>query len=241
MKKLIAITSVILITVMFLTAFVACDEKDDEQVITADTKFEDIVSDKITEEELISLIKEAYKGNGNYRAKMILSEKYDGHGIESTNLYEVNNTTIKIESTNTYTDYDSDETSTSTYYSYTYKEGDNYYELTSRDNENWEKEESYGGRHPGYYEIFLLELFEFEVAYEDIVWELDVDLFEWNETEKGYYVVGPDWEAVYKFKNNRLCAVYIDDRSPYDDGNGDYIVFYDFGKVPEITIPEIAE
>lgn len=236
MKKLIAITSVILITVMFLTAFVACDEKDDEQVITADTKFEDIVSDKITEEELISLIKEAYKGNGNYRAKMILSEKYDGHGIESTRLYEVNNTTIKMESTNTYTYYDSDETYTSTHYSYTYKEGDNYYELTSRDNENWEKEKSYSGIHPGVYEMYLLSLIEAEVAYEDIVWELDVDLFEWDEQDKGYYVIGSDYEGLLKFKNGRLCAI-----SSTEAGFNYNVVFYDFGKVPEITLPEIAE
>lgn len=232
MKKLIAIMSVILMTVMFLTAFVACGEKDDEQVITADTKFEDIVSDKITEEELISLIKEASKGNGNYRAKMILSEKYDGHGIESTRLYEVNNTTIKMESTNTYTYYDSDETYTSTHYSYTYKEGDNYYELTSRDNENWEKEEYYGDGF-GIYEMLLYSLIEFNIKVEDIVWELDVDLFEWNEQDKGYYVIGSDYEGVLKFKNGCLCAVRTEEI-------GD-IVFYDFGKVPEITIPEIAE
>lgn len=48
MKKIIAITAVFLITVMFLTAFIACGEKGEEQEITADTKFEDIVSDKIT-------------------------------------------------------------------------------------------------------------------------------------------------------------------------------------------------
>ena len=235
MKKLIAIMSVILMTVMFLTAFVACGEKDDEQVITADTKFEDIVSDKITEEELISLIKEASKGNGNYRAKMILSEKYDGHGIESTRLYEVNNTTIKMESTNTYTYYDSDETYTSTHYSYTYKEGDNYYELTSRDNENWEKEEYYGDGF-GIYEMLLYSLIEFNIKVEDIVWELDVDLFEWNEQDKGYYVIGSDYEGLLKFKNGRLCAI-----SSTEAGFNYNVVFYDFGKVPEITIPEIAE
>ena len=237
MKRLIAITAVILITVMFLTAFVACGEKDDEQEITADTKFEDIVSDKITEEELISLFKEAYKGNGNYRAKIW----WDTQEMERTGYEEVNNTTIKREYTDIYMDSNSEKTYTFTYYEYIYKEEDNYYKLTSRDNENWEKQESYGDIYPGQYEMLLLEMCEFEVAYEDIVWELYVDLFEWNETEKGYYVVGPDWEAVYKFKNNRLCAVYMDDRSPYDDGNGAYIVFYDFGKVPEITLPEITE
>lgn len=232
MKKLIAIMSVILMTVMFLTAFVACGEKDDEQVITADTKFEDIVSDKITEEELISLIKEASKGNGNYRAKEILYEKNEAYEYEGTTLWEVNKDTVKVVSTETGTYSDSEETYSYTYYSYTYKEGDKYYELTSRDNENWEKEEYYGDGF-GIYEMLLYSLIEFNIKVEDIVWELDVDLFEWNEQDKGYYVIGSDYEGVLKFKNGCLCAVRTEEM-------GD-IVFYDFGKVPEITIPEIAE
>ena len=238
MKKIFTLTAILLLVAMFATVFVGCDKKEEEQNITADTKFEDIVSDKITEEELINLIKEAYKGNGNYRAKSHWVQTYYTQEMERTALYEVNNTTIKQETTEVYTDYEREEIYTFTYYSYIFKEGNDYYELTSRDNEHWEKKGSYGGIYPGILENLLCEMIEFEG--EDITYQLDVD-FEWNETEKGYYVVGPDWEAVYKFKNNRLCAVYFDDRSPYDDGNGASIVFYDFGNVPEITLPEITE
>ena len=234
MKKIFTLTAILLLVAMFATVFVGCDKKEEEQNITADTKFEDIVSDKITEEELISMVQEAYKGNGNYRAKIW----WDTQEMERTGYEEVNKTTIKTEYTDIYMDSNSEKTYTDTYYSYTYKEGDKYYELTSRDNEHWEKKGSYGGIYPGILENLLCEMIEFEG--EDITYQLDVD-FEWNETEKGYYVVGPDWEAVYKFKNNRVCAVYFDDSRPYDDGNGAFIVFYDFGKVPEITLPEISE
>lgn len=244
MKKLIAITVAILIMVMFLTAFVACDKKGEEQEITADTKFEDIVSDKITEEELISMAQEAkaefynekseIEPRGNYRVKVTTMEVgHEGYSETRTILTEVNCNTIKTDTVTMsyYTNNEDKEPYTYTIYSYIYKEGNNYYQLSSKDNINWEKTKetlsSFVDSQTYLVALnLMIDVFTFEIEVE----------YEWNEQYNGYYVKGSDYEVILKFKNGRLCAM-----SPSDEERYFGAVFYDFGKVPEITLPEITE
>ena len=63
----------------------------------------------------------------------------------------------------------------------------------------------------------------------------------WSDEEKGYVVnVEEGYYFVFKFVDNRLVgmsSVYEGDESPITGK----VIFYDFGKVPEITLPEISE
>lgn len=231
MKKLIAITSVILITVMFLTAFVACDEKDDEQVITADTKFEDIVSDKITEEELISIVQDA-KRVDNFRIEFCGDNDRVQLSIEvcGEKMKVVNNTYDLIAETGTPVGI----LGATAVYTYAYYEDDILYTLFSFDNKNWRK---VTGR---YFNNYYTEYLEGFYAYYRGLDGAEGVGVKWSDEYKAYVYEdgeGNDW--VYKFKNNRMCtfAVYSKD----DKSDDTSFIYYDFGKVPEITLPEISE
>ena len=219
MKKIIAITAVVLIIIMSLTAFIACGEKEEEQEITADTKFEDIVSDKITEEELISMAQEAkaefynekseIEPRGNYRVKeTTMKVGYEGYSETRTILIEVNCNTIKTDTVTMsyYTNDEDKEPYTYTQYSYFYKEGNNYYQLSSKDNINWEKTQETLGAFVDYQPYLvtlnlMIDVFTFEIEVE----------YEWSEQYNGYYVKGSDYEVILKFKHGRLCAMSVEE------------------------------
>lgn len=233
MKKIIAITAVVLVIIMSLTAFVACDKKGEEQEITADTKFEDIVSDKITEEELISMVQDS-KNVDNFRIEFCGDNNRVQLSIEvcGEKMKSVNNTYDLIAETGTPVAI----LGATAVYTYVYYEDDILYKMFSFDNKNWRK---VTGSDWDFYNYYAPYLEGFYAYYRQLDGAEGVGV-KWSDEYKAYVYGdgdGNDW--VYKFKNNRLCAFAIYDK---DDKSDDMsFIYYDFGKVPEITIPEITE
>lgn len=233
MKKIFTLTAILLLVAMFATVFVGCDKKEEEQNITADTKFEDIVSDKITEEELISMVQDA-KNVDNYRVNRILYD--DSYVVQS--LVEIKGYTLKqVEKIIEVLDEDFEDDINAVAYTYSYIENNIKYLLFSRDNKNWEVNQSeivdVNGNN-----MYAILLEGYYAYYRELDGAEGVGV-KWSDEYKAYVYGdgdGNDW--VYKFKNNRMCAfaIYNEDKSFNQTS-----IFYDFGKVPEITLPEISE
>lgn len=230
-KNFIIIT--VLLFILSLISFISCENKgnndheEEVQQITADTKFEDIISDLVSQNDF-EQIKQNASTENNFKCTMETSSviadystsynyvtaDVNGNIVKAVDRLEDGNGSVNIK------------------YSYSVIEEDSATTWWSSDNISWkESTESYE------YAAHIKNLYDQAVLsigseYENMVW---------SDEEKGYVVnIEEGYYFVFKFVDNRLAgmsSVYEGDESQITGK----VIFYDFGKVPEITLPEISE
>lgn len=233
MKKKNFIIITVLLFILSLISFISCENKgnndheEEVQQITADTKFEDIISDLVSQNDF-EQIKQNASTENNFKCTMeesyviadystsynYVTADVNGNIVKAVDRLEDGNGSVNIK------------------YSYSVIEEDSATTWWSSDNISWK--ESTGSYE---YAALIKNLYDQAVLsigseYENMVW---------SDEEKGYVVnVKEGYYFVFKFVDNRLVgmsSVYEGDESQITGK----VIFYDFGKVPEITLPEISE
>lgn len=230
-KNFIIIT--VLLFILSLISFISCENKgnndheEEVQQITADTKFEDIISDLVSQNDF-EQIKQNASTENNFKCTMEESSVIAGYSTSYNYVTAYVNGNI-VKAVDRLEDGNG---SVNIKYSYSVIEEDSATTWWSSDNISWK--ESTGSYE---YAALIKNLYDQAVLsigseYENMVW---------SDEEKGYVVnVEEGYYFVFKFVDNRLVgmsSVYEGDESQITGK----VIFYDFGKVPEITLPEISE
>lgn len=236
MKKIIAITAVVLVIIISLTAFVACDKKGEEQDISVNTKFEDIVSEKITQEKWNALLEKPADEINNFRIYVygytnygaVPDLSYNSEVIETDLMIEVKDGVMHEVLTHR-------SGGGNDYEKWVCPDKDNLWRVFVYDNpmglqEQWEELE-YEVRQEG---VDLLDMNVMPyIAYEE---------FEYSEEHKGYVYEREEGSTdvimtIIKFQDGNVVACR--EKETYDNELVQEItIVYDFGKVENIEIPE---
>lgn len=235
MKKWSKLLALLLALVVCACVFAACGGKGDpndpsgnnngqQPEITADTQFDDIVSDRVTAEEW-SAIEQNFANNKNFRVIVTLRGTLIGGETINKRAEDIE---ISGEYFHIFQYYD---VYTQEAYGTWKKTEDNRNPTTF---EAVVKIGSQGKWHNSLISSVPLAScsgnqfsFHFEGAY--------------NEQYKGYYFSEGSDGFIFKFKGGKLvafAAMYNDEEIGKTKQE---LVFYDYGKVPELQIPEVQE
>lgn len=202
-----------------------------------DVDFDAIVSEKVDDAALDAIVNGADEVR-NYRIKSLSWQKdYAVSGIE-----EFDGQTLKTTFDYEYVGDDEREKDYKIY-KYQYKEGEKYFESSSRGGGKWETREITSDVFNGIVNTSYKEMLDGFLFFREYAAEGDGSGMRWSDESSGYeYILSDEGEgsmrAVYKFSEGRLCAVRISDVL-----SGEVIeeyVFYDFGKVKEIELPAFS-
>lgn len=203
----------------------------------SDVDFDAITSEKVDDAALDAIVNGADDVR-NYRIKSRSEQKdyvvngimeFDGQTLKNTFDYE----------------YVGDDEREKDYkiYKYQYKEGDKYFESSSRGGGKWETKEITSDRFNGIVNTSYKEMLDGFLFYRDYASDGDNSGMQWSDESSGYeYILSDEGEGgmriVFKFSEGRLCAVRISDAL-----TGEVVeeyVFYDFGKVKKIELPAFS-
>lgn len=238
MKKFFGFTAILLLVAMFATVFVGCEKNGEEQDVSVKTKFENIVSEKISQEKWNALLGKPADEINNFRLYMY---EYDNYGadpdsgdtpvvVEGEGIMEVKDG-VMHEVTKIISD------------------GREFETLICPDEDNLWRYFAYNAR-PGSKDQWAE--WKDEVGQEGVdmrnvsmIRGLEYEDIEYSEEYKGYVYEEQDGNSsmfvIIKILNGNLAGY----RSKYTD-NGTLVqdrtyVYCDFGKVEEIKIPEAVQ
>ncbi len=235
MKQKSLITITILLFILSLTLFIACENKEegepgkeDVQLITAETKFEDIISDVISQDDFES-IKQNASSEINFRCVVESSSKMADYSISyNYATVDVNGNIVKaVDRT------ENENGNIDIKYSYSVIEDTVTTTWWSSDNLSWKQSTKSHEYAAGLKNMYNQAVLSMGSKYDDMTW---------SDEEKGY-VVNVDeniYYFVFKFVDNRLAGMASVYEGTESQTSGT-VIFYDFKKVPEITLPEITE
>lgn len=214
MKKLFTLTAIMLMLVLPLSLFAACDNSNNSNNSNEGTSndtpsdtqvlnFEDIVSDKMSDADIENFFLN-YNGVSDYR--------YSYDDKEISYVVENNGRVAKLTSAEV-----------TIYFS---KEDGKYYRYDMSSYGEWSKREI---------SVYDTQLFAYQMYVEVLFETADFASMKWSDTDKGYVYSDGEGTIVLKFKDGKLVGA----RSVYSQDI--VLVFYDFGKVTDITLPSVGE
>ena len=225
MKKNIMIATAVLVIAVLTGALVACNFVW-ISIPDTDMTFDEIVSDKITQEEWQSIVSGA-EDVINYRLKSetadlgydscILSEFYEGKQRSEDKQKSLESEATKWEKV---------------LYAYEYSDENGNYRITREGDGEWQKKEwftSFGNS----YADMVEAVDTYWTAQGDGEYELS-----WSEEKQGYICEYEDFYGIVKFKDGKICA-FADYVSGKEKATETFI-FYDFGEVEDFSLPPVG-
>ena len=223
MKKFLFIVAVLLLVALSGT-LVSC-ERAWAAIPDPDLTFDEMVSDKITQEDWQNILSEA-EDVLNYRVK---SETED-LGYHSCIISEICDGRKRYVETRTNLEGESKKWKKELFV-YEYSDENGNYRITYDGDGKWQKEDWF---------VPVGNL------YHEIIWAVDTylrmqsgDEYEliWNEEKQGYFCEIDNFYCIFKIKDGKLCA--LEDYIKGDDEAIETFIFYDFGEVDEIVLPSV--
>lgn len=191
-----------------------------------DLTFDEMVSDKITQEEWQNILSEA-EDVVNYRIK----SQTDDLGYNSCIITEICNGRKRYVETRTNLESESKKWKKELYV-YEYSDENGNYRITYDEDGKWQKEDWFVPVGNSYHEII-------QAVDTYLRLQSDGDGYEliWNEEKQGYFCEIDNLYCIFKIKDGKLCA-FADYKKGEDEAIETFI-FYDFGEVEEIVLPSV--
>lgn len=236
MKKIFTLTAIMLLIAMFATVFVGCDKKGEEQSADKENDFDKIVSDRITAEEWAALLEKPADEINNFR---LYAYEYANYGAAP------DSGSVGIKEGECITEVkDGVMHDVVTYLRGGFKDWER---LICPDEDNLWRLFSYNAPVTGPQDQW--EEWKDEVQQEgvdlldmNVMPDISYEEFEYSEEHKGYVYEREEGSRygimIIKFQDGKVVA--YSEKETYDNElvlENRYI-FYDFGKVEEIKIPE---
>lgn len=224
MKKTVFVFAAVLLVAVLSGALVSCGTVW-AAIPDADLTFDEMVSDKITQEDWQNILSEA-EDVLNYRVK---SETED-LGYHSCIISEICGGRKRYVETRTNLEGESKKWKKELFV-YEYSDENGNYRITYDGDGKWQKEDWFVPVGNLYHEIIQ--------AVDTYLRMQSGDEYEliWNEEKQGYFCEIDNFYCIFKIKDGKLCA--LEDYIKGDEEAIETFIFYDFGEVDEIVLPSV--